>query len=165
MAGIIKKPLIPIFLLIVLTGLYFTRWNNEISFKPNQAIQSVYKTDRWTGQRWVIQYLGNRVNEMPIIDEYLVALYAESVKTRPDIKGKAEFEAVKPQGFAKIYNTPKEIIYENALSRISIEAARTELGNQAWAKRKHAVYVWWAFVGVVMIWLFASVVIKIRKTN
>jgi hypothetical protein len=52
----LNAPIIPIFFIILLLGLYFTRWEHETSFKPSESIQVKYKTDRWTGERWIAIY-------------------------------------------------------------------------------------------------------------
>lgn len=53
----INTLIIPAFLIILFLGLYFTRWDHEISFKPSESIQVKYKTDRWTGERWISIYM------------------------------------------------------------------------------------------------------------
>lgn len=80
----LKTPLIPAVLIILLLGLYFTRWDKEVTLKSSEPIQNVYIKDRWTGQRWVLTY-GNTVTESPILDNYAVLVYSESVKQRPDV--------------------------------------------------------------------------------
>jgi hypothetical protein len=69
--GRLRNPMVPLLLLIILLGLYFTRWEIETKTQPG-PIQFVYKTDRWTGQRWTIEYKGAAVNEAPVIDTKII---------------------------------------------------------------------------------------------
>lgn len=85
MLQVLKKPLIPLGIAIILLALYVIRWEKEIIIKPNAAIHNIYKTDRWTGQGWVVTYRGNNILEEPTLDNYAVSVYAESVKQRPEI--------------------------------------------------------------------------------
>lgn len=84
-----KKPLIPAVLIIVLFSLYFTRWDTETK-TPSAPTQFVYKVDRWTGQRWVVEYRNNNVLEKPIISNDIIITYSNDVKLRPAIKEKRD---------------------------------------------------------------------------
>lgn len=52
----LRNSLVPLLIITILLGLYFARWEQETTFKPSESIQVMYKTDRWTGERWISIY-------------------------------------------------------------------------------------------------------------
>lgn len=181
MAHVFKKPLIPLIIMIILLALYFTRWDKEVTIKPNQAAQSIYKTDRWTGQRWVITYKSNEVWEEPTLDNNTVSVYAESVKQRPDIIDKRENMTIKAHELANRSDYDKSLLYawetkemflgralrvvDQEINRISIDTAKTDLGNKAWVKRKYFFWAWDGLFVLSSLWLLVSILLKNKKAG
>lgn len=116
----LNKPLIPIILIVVLFGLYFTRWDTETKTPPG-PVQFVHKTDRWTGQRWIVTYRVNSVWEEPALDNYAVSVYAESVKQRPEITSLREnkIQTAKAESAPK---TPSEL-FSGVKSGVAVKNA------------------------------------------
>lgn len=191
MAHVFKKPLIPLAIVIILLALYFTRWEKKVTIKPNVAVQSIYKTDRWTGQRWVMTYRSNEVWEEPTLDNYAVSVYVESVKQRPDVIKEREekisevnkrMENFQPQVSTYIdiiTHQKKQFVLatkewelniqlnrvENEINQLAVETAKTELGNKAWVKRKYFSWAWDGLFALSSLWLLVSLLLRNKKAG
>jgi hypothetical protein len=182
---VLKKSLIPIVIVIILLALYFTRWEKEVTIKPNAAVQSIYKTDRWTGQGWVVTYRGNTILEEPTLDNYAVSVYAETVKHRPDVIDEREKLTKKAHDFANAYNpkieqrkgfaiflpvqTREDILnyqlsnVDNIINSLALNTAKTDLSNKAWVKRKYYSWAWDGLFALASLWLLVSILLKMKK--
>lgn len=185
----LNNPLLPLIIIVLVLGLYITRWEKEVSYKPSGSIQFVYKTDRWTGQRWVINYMGSNVMELPIIDDYVLNTYIESIKNRPDViklqEDKIKEVHLKMKNFKEELSTyidlstreKRQFIpitkedeskfqlnrVEKEIYQLAVDTAKIDLGNKAWVKRKYYSWAWDGFFVLSSLWLLVSILMKKKK--
>lgn len=179
----LKTPLIPAVLIVLLLGLYFTRWDKEVSLKPIDAIQTIYQKDRWTGQRWVINYVGNNVMELPVLDGYLLNKYIESVRNRPDViqlhnnkinDAKEKIEKFQPPQLTRFlspmdletsFKTHLMERVEKEIYQLCVDTAKIDMGNKAWAKRKYYYWAWDGLMALSVLWLLTALFLKKKNTG
>lgn len=183
MLQVLKKPLIPLGIVIILLVLYVIRWEREITIKPNVTAQNIYKTDRWTGQRWIITYRSNTVWEEPILDSYQVSQIAEQIKKRPDVQdiynknikvAKEEANRFIPETKTRFILPPvtreeflnyKIKAVEGQINKLALDTASTDLGNKAWTKRKYYSWAWDGLFALSSLWLLVSILLKNKKAG
>lgn len=152
-----SKYIIPLIIVTLFIGINVFRWEKEITIKPRDNIQMIYKKDRWTGQRWIIEYQGNNVVEKPIIDSYILKDYAGNIKNRADI-----IQAYNDR-FKKADTNYKTYLANNENETFLFSKAQEELSTKAWEKRKKIIYIWWGLFSISLIWLIINIIYKNKK--
>ncbi|OPY57968.1 MAG: hypothetical protein A4E55_01273 [Pelotomaculum sp. PtaU1.Bin035] len=143
-----KKPIIPLAIIIILIGLYFMRWEREAPPVAGETVQLqiAHNLDRWTGQLWGDYYLGIKIFEAPVISESNIQQYAETVKLRPEV-------------IKMLQDTPQTANVDN----LAKETARIDLTNKAWLIRRALTSTWSVLITLTIIWLLVPLWEK-RKT-
>ena len=148
MIRINKKLIIPLVIMIAILAAWGFRWGkiNEVTY---QGSKSVYLTDRWCGQKWIITYIEpNIVNEEPELSSIKINEFENSYS------GNAQIEAAN-KAYSELTQENSNTAYGmyNILANLTSQRhqyAVKEATKEVWDLRNHLTIIWYLLLIVTL---------------
>lgn len=142
-----RKLVPPLIFLLLLLGAWYFRWDYTASKTLDIAAVVKWKTDRWTGQQWIVQYTASKILETPNIE------VVKTTELDPELESlKIKFainpDSVSKENQAALKNYLKEKIAAQKLDEDNEQRAI----KSAWEKRKLFTWIWQASMVFSVLW-------------